>query len=180
MRKTYQSLKYVDDSYCIIVNGNKMFVRFNGGSLQPRVNGKFTTTDPDVMIAMESCKGFNKEFRLVSADDAPVKTFPAAVVVPPPPPPPPDPDPDPDPEVGNNIPPSYPAPEDTGSNDPGPDYGDGESGDQKIEEVPGITTVQAAKQYLINNKGVQVSKLPNKAAVLEHAVLNNVKFIDLQ
>lgn len=173
MRKTYQSLKYVDDSYCILVNGNKMFVRFNGGSLQPRVNGKFTTTDPDVMAAMESCKGFNKEFKLVSAEDTtvkPLKAAPKSSSVPPPanapvPPPPPAPDPDPDSE-------------DTGAN--GPDYGEGGSGNVEIEEVPSITTVQAAKEYLINKKEVQVSKLPNKAAVLEHAAMNNVKFVDLQ
>lgn len=48
-----------------------------------------------------------------------------------------------------------------------------------LKKVPGITKVQDAKEYLIDNKEVKAADLPNKAEVIKVAAENGIAFPDL-
>lgn len=48
-----------------------------------------------------------------------------------------------------------------------------------VKEVNGITTVQAAREYLVDFKGAKASELNNKEAVLAYADKVGVKFAEL-
>lgn len=50
---------------------------------------------------------------------------------------------------------------------------------QAVEVVNGITTVQAAREYLVDAKGAKASELNNREAVLAYAERVGVKFADL-
>lgn len=50
---------------------------------------------------------------------------------------------------------------------------------QAVEVVNGITTVQAAREYLVAEKGVKASELNNREAVLAYAERVGVKFAEL-
>jgi hypothetical protein len=52
-RKTYQLIHYQSLDTYVSVNGKKVLIQFRGGSLKPKINGKFTSTDPDVIAAMD-------------------------------------------------------------------------------------------------------------------------------
>lgn len=48
-----------------------------------------------------------------------------------------------------------------------------------VAEVNGITTVQAAREYLVAEKGAKASELNNREAVLAYSERVGVKFADL-
>lgn len=48
-----------------------------------------------------------------------------------------------------------------------------------IEVVSGVTTVQAAREWLIAHREAKSSELPNKEAVLSYASAQGVTFVDL-
>ena len=48
-----------------------------------------------------------------------------------------------------------------------------------VEVVNGITTVQAAREYLVESKGAKASELNNREAVLAYAERVGVKFAEL-
>lgn len=50
---------------------------------------------------------------------------------------------------------------------------------QAVEVVNGITTVQAAREYLVEAKGAKASELNNREAVLAYAERVGVKFAEL-
>lgn len=50
---------------------------------------------------------------------------------------------------------------------------------QAVEVVNGITTVQAAREYLVAEKGAKASELNNREAVLAYAERVGVKFAEL-
>ena len=50
---------------------------------------------------------------------------------------------------------------------------------QAVELVNGITTVQAAREYLVESKGAKASELNNREAVLAYAERVGVKFAEL-
>lgn len=50
---------------------------------------------------------------------------------------------------------------------------------QAVEVVNGITTVQAAREYLVADKGAKASELNNREAVLAYAERVGVKFAEL-
>lgn len=50
---------------------------------------------------------------------------------------------------------------------------------QAVEVVNGITTVQAAREYLVDAKGAKASELNNREAVLAYAERVGVKFAEL-
>ena len=50
---------------------------------------------------------------------------------------------------------------------------------QAVEVVNGITTVQAAREYLVESKGAKASELNNREAVLAYAERVGVKFAEL-
>lgn len=68
LRKTYQSIHYqILDTY-IVVNGVKKPVLFRGGSLKPRINGKYTTTDPDEIAVLDAdAKRPGAEYRCIQS-----------------------------------------------------------------------------------------------------------------
>lgn len=48
------------------------------------------------------------------------------------------------------------------------------------EEVEGITTVQAAREWLVSNRGVKAGELSNREAVLACAKEQGVTFVDMK
>ena len=50
---------------------------------------------------------------------------------------------------------------------------------QAVEVVNGIATVQAAREYLVDEKGAKASELNNREAVLAYAERVGVKFAEL-
>ena len=53
LRKVYQSLVYKTLDIYIVVNGKRKLIQFRGGSLEPRINGSYTTTDPDEIEVLD-------------------------------------------------------------------------------------------------------------------------------
>lgn len=54
VRKTYQATQAMQlDTYCL-VDGQKVAIEFRGGTIQPRINGKYITTDPKVIAQMDA------------------------------------------------------------------------------------------------------------------------------
>jgi len=50
---------------------------------------------------------------------------------------------------------------------------------KEIKEIPDITTVQEAKEYLLDKYNLKISDLPNKSAVLDKAFEKSISFSDL-
>ena len=53
MKRIYQSKHYQELDTYVNVNGTKRLIQFRGGSLKPKVNGKFTTTDSALIAVMD-------------------------------------------------------------------------------------------------------------------------------
>ncbi len=53
MRKIYQSNHFLQLETYEDVGGEKVLVKFSGGTLQPRVPGKYETSDPKLIKAMD-------------------------------------------------------------------------------------------------------------------------------
>ena len=52
-QKTYEATNAIQlDTYCL-VDGKKFLVEFRGGTLDPRKHGRFNTSDPKVIKAMD-------------------------------------------------------------------------------------------------------------------------------
>ena len=51
--------------------------------------------------------------------------------------------------------------------------------EEPAEQVPDISTVQAARAYLVERFQIPISKLPNAASVRKAAAANKIEFIDL-
>lgn len=68
VRKVYQSLYYQLFNTYVMVDGVKVSVNFTGGSLVPKINGTFVTTDEKIQEAIEKSGGFNKDYKLTSTE----------------------------------------------------------------------------------------------------------------
>ena len=72
MTKTYQNLISPIFSTFIEVDGERRDIRFViGGKVKPtRVNGKFRTSDPKIIEAMDNSEHYGKKWVCVSTDEA--------------------------------------------------------------------------------------------------------------
>jgi hypothetical protein len=67
-RKTYQSLTYQTLSMYVLVNGQKRLVQFKGGTLKPKMNGKFITDDPQMIAALDTDSANGKMFKCIAVE----------------------------------------------------------------------------------------------------------------
>lgn len=157
-RKVYQAVDYQYLDTYVMVNGQKTLIQFRGGTLSPKMNGKYSTDDPAVIAALDGDikrSGSRASFTCIHTEELP----------------------DAD---GAKKPKVVPIP------DSGAPAGDGNppDGDHKlpVTEIPGIETVQAAKEYLLDKfkDEVKISHLTNKEAVIKVAAQKNIKFTDLK
>ena len=150
-RKTYQSIHYKDLDTYVSVNGVKTLIIFRGGTLKPKVNGKVSTDDPALIKAMDNDPGNGTSFRCISIEG------------------------EAEPSVREN--PVIPSKAKEKKQEPEDDTQDR---NPEITKVEGISTVQAARDYLLNNvPELTASKIPNGAAVKNVAAANNILFVDL-
>ena len=149
-RKTYRSIVYKDLDTYVLVNGNKILISFRGGSLQPPINGIFTTADPDLIAAMDKDRGNGVSFRCVISEG----------------------EPDEQKQTGKQ--------KAQKAEDKQPEKT--EDAPKDLKEVPGIATLQDARNYLLALKieGVTPSKVNTTAQVKKCAALNGINFTDLK
>lgn len=128
--KTYQAIGYQTMDMYVDVNGKRVLITFRGGSLQPKINGTFQTSDPDLQKVLEKDTARDILFQEIgSFDDEATDTT--------------------------------------------------KTSEETI--VEGITTVQAAREWLLSNvPGVTQATLPNKTALLAFASQNKIVFKDLK
>jgi hypothetical protein len=67
-RKTYQSLTYQTLSMYVLVNGQKRLVQFKGGTLKPKMNGKYITDDPQMIAALDTDSANGKMFKCIAVE----------------------------------------------------------------------------------------------------------------
>jgi len=53
-QKTYQSVHYVQLDTYLKVKGQRTLIEFRGGTLEPKRNGTYNCTDPDVIEALDA------------------------------------------------------------------------------------------------------------------------------
>lgn len=158
-RKVYQSVHFQTLDTYVMVKGQKVLIQFTGGSLKPKINGTYSTSDPDVIAAMDKGIVPDAAYKCISVDTTP------------------------DPPSAK---PSEPAakedpPAKDLANVPDKDPEGAPPADGSFKEVPGIATVQAAKDYLLANiEGLTQSRLPNGTAVKAVAAENKIHFTDLK
>lgn len=159
-RKVYQATNYQYLDTYVEVKGQKTLIQFRGGTLQPRLNGKFATDDPDVIAALDADinrLGAKASFKCIHSEEIPGPKE-------------------------ENAPVKSTAPQSAAPL--GEPVKDAPAGDNAapIAEIPGITTVQDAKEYLLDKfaDSVKISHLPNKDAVQKVAAEKRIKFVDLK
>jgi hypothetical protein len=153
MRKIYRSIVYKDLSTYVMVNGQKTLVQFKGGSLQPPVNGTYVTDDPDMIRALDKDNGNGKTFRCIHSEGEPL--------------------PEEKPQVTVKV--------EAATMKVKPEAIPTIEKEAKEKEVPGIKTLQQAKEYLLKNiEGLSPSQMPNAASVKNQAAKHGIKFIDLK
>jgi hypothetical protein len=152
-----------------MVNGSKIRIEFRNSSPAPNARGQFVTEDPAVIAAMEKSASFGTTYKCIHSE-----TFG-----------------DPDPAPRSKAAPKTPTPpaddegagsgaDDTdGGNDAGGNEDANTGGGSDVTAVPGITTIQGARDYLVANCGATASKLPNGPAVKKFAAENKINFVDL-
>lgn len=157
VRKIYQAVEFRTLDTYESVGGNKVRIEFRNSSPAPNARGQYTTEDPAVIAAMEKSASFGTTYKCIHTE-----TF------------------------GDPTPKAKPAPK-----APAPEVGNGEGTDEKgaedpnagndagVTEVPGIATIQAAREYLVKNCEGNASKLPNGTAVKKFAAEKKIKFVDL-
>lgn len=164
--KTYQSIHFIELDTYIMVGGNKKLIQFRGGSLKPRIMGRYTTKDPDEIVALDrATRRPGASFKCIATEGAP-----DVVESPRPGPKPP-------------APPPGPTKEQSELQGEAPDQDEREDlteATEGLKLIPEVTTVKAAREYLANNiEGLTLSRLPNLAAVKNAAEKNNIAFPNL-
>lgn len=163
VRKTYQAFGFKTLDTYEMVNGAKALIQFRSGNHAPDAKGQYTTENPDIIEALDKSTSYGISFKCIRTE----KTA------------------GPEPAVSKgkaapetNTPPA----DDTNDTGTGADNtGDGNgAGKDDATEVPGIATIQAAREYLVANCGATASKLPNGPAVKKFAAEKKINFVDLQ
>lgn len=52
-QKTYQATQAVQLDTYVSVNGQKVLIEFRGGTLDPRINGRYQTSNPEIIKALD-------------------------------------------------------------------------------------------------------------------------------
>lgn len=155
IRKTYQSLHYQELDTYVLINGQKRLVKFRGGTLRPKINGKISTDDPELIAALDKAKGNGVSFACILTEGEAPKTEKKVKEQ--------EKDPEPEPEETK-------VPEET---PPLPD--------NKLTEVLEVTNLQEAKEFLVGAvEGLKPSQMPNAKSVLNQALKNNFSFPNLK
>ena len=162
-RKTYQSIHYIELDTYIMVGGHRKLIQFRGGSLKPRINGRYTTSDPaEVEVLDKDAKRPGASFKCVYSEEIPERTFNIKEVTA---------------EASNEVKSEATQPEPEEFKDQSEDISAQSMG---VKSVPEINTVQEARKYLAANvEGLTLSKLPNATAVKSAAAKNNIVFPNL-
>ena len=173
IRKTYQSIHFIELDNYIMVSGIRKKIEFRGGSLKPRINGRYTTDDPkEIEVLDKDAQRPEASFKCIYSEGTPdqvtvKKEQPSK------------------PSVTAKTEPVA-SEQDTpkgDTNDSGEFKDQGEdvqAGSVGYKTVPEINTVQDARKYLADNvEGLTLSKLPNATAVKNAAAKNNIVFPNL-
>lgn len=172
IRKTYQSIHFIELDTYIMMGGHKKLVQFRGGSLKPRINGRYSTDDPkEIEVLDKDAQRSGASFKCIHSEGTPdqvtvKKEQPSK------------------PSVTAKTEPVA-SEQDTpkgDTNDSGEfkDQGEEPAGSVGYKTVPEINTVQDARKYLADNvEGLTLSKLPNATAVKNAAAKNNIVFPNL-
>jgi hypothetical protein len=155
LRKTYQAIGFKTFDTYELVKGQKVLIQFRSASHLPNSKGQFTTSDPDLIEAMDNSSSYGISFTCVRTD-----------------------------EIEGPAVRSIKVDEPTPTPAPAPTFDDDEESDLApekvgITKVADITTIQAARDYLVKNHGAVASKLPNGPAVKKFAAERKIEFIDL-
>lgn len=149
--KTYQALIYKELDTYIMANGQKVLVTFRGGSYQPRRNGIYMTSDPEVIKAMDQSKSNGLSYQCISVTGEPEPEVPKAET--------------PNAEVKKES--KKEAKE--------------EAKAAALIEVPGVNNLQEAKSWLAKNvEGISLTKLMNGPAVKKAAAQHGIVFTELK
>jgi hypothetical protein len=160
--KIYQAIEFKSLDTYEMVNGVKTLIEFRNASQSPTAKGHYTTSNPAIIAAMDNSTSYGITFKCIHSE--------------------PTDDPEPLPKAVAKKPAPKPAPTEAPetSEDETPEGEDETHAEGEVTKVPGITTIQAARAYLVENFGLSVSKLPNGPSVKKAAAENKVNFIDLQ
>ncbi len=168
VRKIYQAIEFRTLDTYESVGGNKIRIEFRNSSPAPNARGQYTTEDPAVIAAMEKSASFGTTYKCIHTE-----TFG-----------------DPEPVTRKAAPKGQPPADDEGAggaaddtggaNDAGGKEDPNAGNDAGVTEVPGIATIQAAREYLVKNCEGNASKLPNGTAVKKFAAEKKINFVDLK
>ena len=163
-RKTYQSIHFIELDTYIMVNGHKKLIQFRGGSLKPRINGRYSTSDPaEIEVLDKDVKRAGASFKCVYQEEIPDKVITK---------------PEQTGEASIKDKPVEKKQEPEEFKDQDDNVLPESIG---VKTVPDITAVQDARKYLVANvEGLTLSKLPNITAVKNAAAKNNIVFPNLQ
>ena len=158
VRKIYQAVEFKSLDTYEMVNGVKTLIEFRNASQAPSAKGLYTTANPDIIAAMDKSTSNNITFKCIHSEtfgdaEAEPKTAPKPLTH---------------------------APE--GPGEVTDEAGEGAgypAASGEVTEIPGITTIQAAREYLVQNCGATPSKLPNGPAVKKFAAEKKINFVDL-
>lgn len=165
IRKTYQSIHFIELDTYIMVSGHKKLIQFRGGSLKPRINGRYSTSDPaEIEVLDKDAKRPGASFKCVYQEETPDKVITKPQ--------------DQSEEILVKDKPAEKKQEPEEFKDQDDDVSAASIG---IKTVPEIASVQDARKYLVANvEGLTLSKLPNITAVKNAAAKNNIVFPNLQ
>ena len=170
IRKIYQSIHFIELDTYIMVGGHKKLVQFRGGSLKPRINGRYTTNDPkEIEVLDKDAQRPGASYKCIHTEGTPdivtlKKEQPVKA------------------KAEDNPAPATTDAAEAGAKDSEEfkDQGEDLAGSVGYKTVPEINTVQDARKYLADNvEGLTLSKLPNATAVKNAAAKNNIVFPNL-
>lgn len=158
-RKVYESIHFHIRDLYVLVDGKPVLIQFRGGSMIPDIKGRFSTTDPKLIKAMDTDSAYGKSFKCIHVEDYP----------------------DPVPSKENVL----AGAKTEGGNSPANESGNNTDGSPANEgdftKVEGIKTVQKAKEYLAAEPyNIPLSQLPNGTVVKAKAKELKLLFVDLQ
>ena len=170
VRKIYQAIEFRTLDTYEMVDGSKIRIEFRNSSPAPNARGQYTTDDPAIQAAMEKSASFGTTYKLFLTeqigDPEPAPRPKATPKTPTPPA---------DDEGAGSV-----ADDTGGGNDAGGNNDANTGSGSDVTKVPGITTIQGAREYLVANCGATASKLPNGPAVKKFAAEKKINFVDLQ
>lgn len=157
IRKTYQAIRYQFLDINVMVGGKRTLIQFRGGTLRPKINGKYSTNDPAVIEALDKRAG--KSFRCIRTEGSPdVKKD----------------------EVKSKAPSATKAQEGNKESEVTVDPSDQTETGKSLKEVIEVTTMQEAREFLVSSvEGMSPGKLPNNQAIKNAAVKNGFSFPNL-